>query len=897
MAQHGHSPPLATFGAPGSPPRALDGIATHPRYTDAHAPYPMYGPQPRPMPPPSPHAFAAPPRYVPAPLPQQHNEIRAPAPAHKSSGKATDSLFSRPSHSSIGASMPLAAATANSPPYAPRPAPAGYRLGTRSATPDKLGDHLAARPYRSNSGSLLQRPGPFHTQSNGTEHQSHSFLQNGSSGTASSNMYTHNDDAAERARRTSLGAILHRPDSEPTMPTSSTPLLPHLSSIPRPETASATTAPPPPLPQLTPSAAPKAVPSGERAARTAGSYDTRPPPAISSTARPLASPTVQSRDSSSRSPELRRSILNGPPGLAIGPERMQRQDSAQSQSSLLGDRHKSRQFSPFASSVASLAMSTGSAAPSDGQARKGSDELSQHRAVLGLAQGSRRGRYSPVPQAVKGAQAQTPVPDAGIKSEHGRVFAGLGGGLGSSASSAPPTSTPVGLSASPFKLSEENLIKLSPGSSAAGKRARKYDQDIGPESEVAEVKRGGRKKTKYGHSYKVDLEGEPARKGTPLAGLNGFRRAGTPAGANSQNSLQRHGPSDPVPPFRPSKTIRVASIIAAAKRFPRRHLGNFIYNPEVSKADCLKPGFDKFDVSIKPNLLPSFAEADQVNCTYTVRVSRIWLQTRERSLICKQAYLWGSGVYTDDSDVVAAAMHSGYISSQPPDNVDKVLLERVTKTQNAQIEGLVDLPDRPVEPPAGTDAVITLLVLPALERYPASSRFGLSSREWPGSDAKAPHDGVSFAILKVDFVTGGIEGRRMGRTGKEKRRRMEQEQQDRLQSQPLLKLMLEQARRKLKEQGKPLSKKPHPLSVAHNASTLIEQDSTLNSTTTTTTAANASADELQKAKDKAKADGGDIKHEFTLIKGFTVEFPDDKVGVLQSNDHVHVEEDREIKTQ
>ncbi|RMZ74737.1 hypothetical protein DV737_g5783, partial [Chaetothyriales sp. CBS 132003] len=60
---------------------------------------------------------------------------------------------------------------------------------------------------------------------------------------------------------------------------------------------------------------------------------------------------------------------------------------------------------------------------------------------------------------------------------------------------------------------------------------------------------------------------------------------------------------------------------------------------------------------------------------------------------------------------------------------------------------------------------------------------------------------------------------------------------------------------------------------------------------------NASVDELQKAKAKATADGGEIKHEFTLIKGFTVEFPDDKVGVLQSNEHVHVEEDREFKTQ
>lgn len=78
---------------------------------------------------------------------------------------------------------------------------------------------------------------------------------------------------------------------------------------------------------------------------------------------------------------------------------------------------------------------------------------------------------------------------------------------------------------------------------------------------------------------------------------------------------------------------------------------------------------------------------------------------------------------------------------------------------------------------------------------------------------------------------------------------------------------------------------------------------------------NVSAEELTKAKEKAKSDGGEIKHEFTLIKGFTyailhscafphmtdiissVEFPDDKVGVLQTNEHIHVEQDGEVKTQ
>ena len=44
---------------------------------------------------------------------------------------------------------------------------------------------------------------------------------------------------------------------------------------------------------------------------------------------------------------------------------------------------------------------------------------------------------------------------------------------------------------------------------------------------------------------------------------------------------------------------------------------------------------------------------------------------------------------------------------------------------------------------------------------------------------------------------------------------------------------------------------------------------------------NASADELTKAKDKAKSEGGEIKHEFTLIKGFTFVFsPIDTLGIV-----------------
>ncbi|KAB8216038.1 hypothetical protein BDV33DRAFT_179655 [Aspergillus novoparasiticus] len=59
----------------------------------------------------------------------------------------------------------------------------------------------------------------------------------------------------------------------------------------------------------------------------------------------------------------------------------------------------------------------------------------------------------------------------------------------------------------------------------------------------------------------------------------------------------------------------------------------------------------------------------------------------------------------------------------------------------------------------------------------------------------------------------------------------------------------------------------------------------------------SSPEELEKAKEKARKDGGTIKHEYTLIKGFTVEYPEDHVGILESSEHIHVEQDQEVKIQ
>ncbi|KAJ5467610.1 Proteinase inhibitorpropeptide [Penicillium sp. IBT 31633x] len=61
--------------------------------------------------------------------------------------------------------------------------------------------------------------------------------------------------------------------------------------------------------------------------------------------------------------------------------------------------------------------------------------------------------------------------------------------------------------------------------------------------------------------------------------------------------------------------------------------------------------------------------------------------------------------------------------------------------------------------------------------------------------------------------------------------------------------------------------------------------------------ADAPVDELEKAKATAIEKGGVIRHEYSIIKGFTVEFPDDSVQTFESTEHVHVEQDGEVTTQ
>lgn len=69
------------------------------------------------------------------------------------------------------------------------------------------------------------------------------------------------------------------------------------------------------------------------------------------------------------------------------------------------------------------------------------------RGFLGVQEINRKGRISPLPQAVQGAQPQHGGPggEPGIKSEFGRMFSGLGSGVGGARGAPSPANAPPGM--------------------------------------------------------------------------------------------------------------------------------------------------------------------------------------------------------------------------------------------------------------------------------------------------------------------------------------------------------------------------------------------------------------------------------------------------------------------
>ncbi|OQD62092.1 hypothetical protein PENPOL_c014G05845 [Penicillium polonicum] len=458
--------------------------------------------------------------------------------------------------------------------------------------------------------------------------------------------------------------------------------------------------------------------------------------------------------------------------------------------------------------ASTAAASSGLAALADEGRRKGSDELLHHRSLLTVGvDGKRGGRASPLPQAVQGAQAPYigPAGEPAIKNELGRVFSGIGSGVGgvTAATGGSGPSTPLGTS--PFKRDSltgrpmngegmDEASKLARPSSAAGRRSRKSRDEEQMEIEANDARgllsaRHARRSRHshhhhhhhHHHRHKAD---EEAATLSSLQRPTFFHRTSPAEPPSSHHHHQHHhhhhhhaprsATIPAVSPIRePRTTVNLEPLLSSVAHLPRHHLGSTLYTPRIGPPTA-KSSLDssKFGYTTTPQPLPRFEQRE--NCTFTVRVPRFRINQSHREEICARRALWGTGVYTDDSDPVAAAIHSGFIRGAWGDDVDESMLDLEIKDtyQHAPPPDATDGdsptkgPRLPPIPPTDKDLHITLLVLPRVAQYDSTLMFGLKSRKWAGH-----HDGMSFKVHAVDWVDEGV-ARGEERSGEARRKRL-----------------------------------------------------------------------------------------------------------------------------
>ena len=213
-----------------------------------------------------------------------------------------------------------------------------------------------------------------------------------------------------------------------------------------------------------------------------------------------------------------------------------------------------------------------------------------------------------------------------------------------------------------------------------------------------------------------------------------------------------------LPSRKPTITINSKAVYDKIKHLPRHHLGSAVYQTTVEK-----PSIDPADAHSKfgyvstPVPIPRFDEKE--NCTFTVRVPRYFLDALRREEICERRALWGAEIYTDDSDPIAVAIHSGWIRGEWDEDVDVSLLDlgkfdqaaeeklHQMETSNEPSIVMEELPSFPMLPLKNRELHITLLIMPRLESYGSVVSHGLKSRSW-----KTKHDGMSFKVERIAWV-------------------------------------------------------------------------------------------------------------------------------------------------
>ncbi|KAI9804213.1 MAG: hypothetical protein M1825_001615 [Sarcosagium campestre] len=253
--------------------------------------------------------------------------------------------------------------------------------------------------------------------------------------------------------------------------------------------------------------------------------------------------------------------------------------------------------------------------------------------------------------------------------------------------------------------------------------------------------------------------------------------AAATAAASTSSSSSQPFPQPAPSRHKPTTIVRSQSVIDGVAHLPSHHLGSMLYESSIDVSSTSRLGFET-----TPKAIPNFEGHE--NCLFTVRVNRLFLTPRRREEIVERNYLWGTDIYSRESDIIAAACHTGWIRGEWDSSVDIEMLDlnRGNESNGTSTtpsgdgapgpikDGTVftSLPKSPIVPPPNLDLHITVRILPPLVQYNASIRRGVASEGYKTSRMA----GTSFMIEKIRWVDEGPRGSQpRGAAGRRKRLR------------------------------------------------------------------------------------------------------------------------------
>ncbi|KAF3933361.1 hypothetical protein ABW19_dt0204541 [Dactylella cylindrospora] len=214
-------------------------------------------------------------------------------------------------------------------------------------------------------------------------------------------------------------------------------------------------------------------------------------------------------------------------------------------------------------------------------------------------------------------------------------------------------------------------------------------------------------------------------------------------------------PSNSLPTIPPQQVIDNSDVIAKLKEFDRCHLGSMVYT---------LTGIKKTGTVKTYSHIPLFE--DRENCTFTIRIPYYCLSLEERERVCKKRLLWGTDVYSDDSNILAVLIHEGYVPAvrdgqelveyaSAHDSVVAKLSapkKRGATARQKEIAAMIaeGVPRTSQKIHEGKDLLVTIVICGTLTHYASMVRYGLKSRSWEG------HDGMSFMIESVKWVDNDL---------------------------------------------------------------------------------------------------------------------------------------------